>query len=106
MLQHKEGINLFTHAIAHENYMVYNINLILYTLLSCVSVFTFLLNIKVVEGSGSEGASKYVGEGVTYGVFLETLSHFYMCMCLLMHHISRHTQLLTSSRCNIVEWCH
>ena len=34
--------------------------------LSCVSVFGFLLKIKAVEGSGSEGASKYVGEGVTY----------------------------------------
>ena len=30
----------------------------------------FLLKIKAVEGSGSEGASKYVGEGVTCGVFL------------------------------------
>ena len=28
------------------------------------------LNIKAVEGSGSEGAPKYVGEGVTYGVFM------------------------------------
>ena len=30
----------------------------------------FLSKIKAVEGSGSEGASKYMGEGVTYG------SHF------------------------------
>ena len=58
--------------------MVCNINLILYVSLSCVSVFEFLLNIKVVEGSGSEGASKYMGEGVTYGVFLGTLSIFHM----------------------------
>ena len=29
-----------------------------------------LVNNKAVEGSGSEGAPKYVGEGVTYGVFL------------------------------------
>ena len=37
----------------------------------CVLVLElFVKNIKVVEGSGSEGASKYVGEGVTYGVFL------------------------------------
>ena len=56
--------------------MVCNINLILYASLSCVSLFEFLLNIKVVEGSGSEGTSKCVGEGVTYGVFLETLSVF------------------------------
>ena len=56
--------------------MVCNINFISYASLSCVSVFEFLLNIKAVEGSGSEGTSKYVGEGVTYGVFLETLSVF------------------------------
>ena len=58
--------------------MVCNINLISYVSLSCVSVFGFLLNIKAVEGSGSEGASKYMGEGVTYGVFLGTLSIFHM----------------------------
>ena len=85
--------------------MVYNINLILYALLSCVSVFAFLLNIKAVEGSGSEGTSKYVGEGVTYGVFLEKLSVFAHA-CLLMRHVSRHAQLLTLSQRNIVEWCH
>ena len=28
-----------------------------------------LVGNKAVEGSGSVGASKYVGEGVTYGVF-------------------------------------
>ena len=38
--------------------------------LSCVSVFRFLSKIKAVEGSGSEGTSKYVGKDVTYG------SHF------------------------------
>ena len=38
--------------------------------LSCVSVSRFLSKIKAVEGSGSEGTSKYVWEGVTYG------SHF------------------------------
>ena len=68
------GINkalLCLFAPLHEWYMVYNINLISYVLLSCVIVFAFL-NIKVVEGSGSKGTSKYVGEGVTYGVFLET----------------------------------
>ena len=32
----------------------------------------FVKKIKAVEGSGSKGASKYVGEGVTYGVFLVT----------------------------------
>ena len=31
-------------------------------------IWIFVKN-KVVEGSGSEGASKYVGEGVTYGYF-------------------------------------
>ena len=31
-------------------------------------------------GSGSEGASKYMGEGVTYGVFLGTLVIFCICM--------------------------
>ena len=50
--------------------MMCNINFISYMSLSCVSVFIFLLNIKVVVGSGSEGASKCMGEGVTYG------SHF------------------------------
>ena len=32
-------------------------------------VFGICIGNKVVEGSGSVGASKYVGEGVTYGVF-------------------------------------
>ena len=66
--------------------MVYNINLISYVSLSCVSVLEFLLNIKAVEGSGSEGTSKYVGEGVTYGVFLEILSIFRMCVPADMLH--------------------
>ena len=35
---------------------------------------------KMVVGSGSEGASKYAGEGVTYGLFLRTLVIFRMCM--------------------------
>ena len=60
--------------------MVCNINLISYVSISCVSVFEFLLNIKVVEGSGSKGTSKHVEEGVTYRVFLETLSIFCRCM--------------------------
>ena len=37
----------------------------------CISVCN-----KAVEGSGSKGTSKYVGEGVTYGVFLGTLAVF------------------------------
>ena len=59
--------------------------------LSCISVFRFLLNIKAVEGSGSEGASKYVGEGVTYRVLLETLSIFRMCMPTDAPHQWAHT---------------
>ena len=39
-------------------------------------------NIKAVEGSGSEGAPKYVGEGVTYGVFMVV---FCACARLPMH---------------------
>ena len=63
----------------------------------------FVKNIKVVEGSGSEGASKYVGEGVTYGVFRVS----YICKCmrayrrvrvrLLMRDVGRRAHLLTSS---------
>ena len=35
-------------------------------------LFSFLcFNNKAVVGSGSEVAPKYVGEGVTYGVFLQ-----------------------------------
>ena len=59
-------------------------------------IWIFVSN-KAIEGSGSEGASKYVGEGVTYGVFLGTLVCFFTRMCLPMCHISRHSQLLTSS---------
>ena len=61
----------------------------------------FLLKIKAVEGSGSEGASKYVGEGVTYGVLLVIFLH--ACACrrahirLLMRGVGRRIQLLTSS---------
>ena len=42
-------------------------------------IWIFVIN-KVVEGSGSEGTPKYVGEGVTYGVFLGTLAIFHTCM--------------------------
>ena len=50
-------------------------DIILYNLISlallCVLILElFVTNIKAVEGSGSKGTSKYVGEGVTYGVFL------------------------------------
>ena len=69
----------------------------------------FLLKIKAVEGSGSEGASKYMGEGVTYGVFLviflNACAYWRACVRLLTHGIRRRTQLLTSSRCNVVIWC-
>ena len=46
-------------------------------------IWIFVSN-KVVEGSGSEGASKYMGEGMIYGVFLGTLAIFHTCACLLM----------------------
>ena len=59
------------------------------------------LNIKAVEGSGSEGAPKYVGEGVTYGVFMVVFLHARACRCarirLLMRDVGRRAQLLTSS---------
>ena len=42
----------------------------------CTCVFGYFVNNKVVEGSGSEGAPKYMGEGVTYEVFLGTLVIF------------------------------
>ena len=67
------------------------------------------LNIKAVEGSGSEGAPKYVGEGVTYGVFMVVFMHARTCRCtrirLLTRDVGRHAQLLTSSRRNVVIWC-
>ena len=40
----------------------------------CIRVF---IDNKVVEGSGSKGAPKYVGEGVTYRVFLGTIVVFF-----------------------------
>ena len=40
---------------------------------SCI----FAINNKVVEGSGGKGAPKYMGEGVTYGVFLGVLITFF-----------------------------
>ena len=42
--------------------------------------YIFAINNKVVEGSGSEGTPKYVGEGVTYGVFLGVLIEFFACV--------------------------
>ena len=45
----------------------------------CICIGTFCLNIKAVEGSGSEGASKYVWEVVTYGVFMVVF--LYACAC-------------------------
>ena len=42
----------------------------------CNCVFGNFVNNKAVEGSGSEGAPKYVGEDVTYEVFLGTLVVF------------------------------
>ena len=41
---------------------------------ACTYIVFFLFlcfNNKAVVGSGSEGAPKYVGEGVAYGVFLQ-----------------------------------
>ena len=46
----------------------------------CICIRTCCLSIKAVEGSGSEGASKYVGEGVTYGVLLVNI---FTCVRLL-----------------------
>ena len=57
-------------------------------------IWIFVSN-KAVEGSGSEGASKYMGEGVTYGVFLGTLAVFSVHVHLLMRHVSQRSQLLT-----------
>ena len=69
----------------------------------------FSLRIKAVEGSGSEGTSKYVGEGVTYGVFMVVFLHARTYQCahirLLMRGVGRHAQLLMSSQRNIVIWC-
>ena len=42
-------------------------------------IWIFVSN-KVVEGSESECTPKYMGEGVTYGVFLGTLAIFCTCM--------------------------
>ena len=54
-----------------------------------------LFNNKVVEGSGSEGASKYMGEGVTYRVFLGILIAFlHMCVSADMVHWQPLTCLL------------
>ena len=59
------------------------------------------LNIKAVEGSGSEGASKYMGEGVTYRVFMVVFLYARACRCasvrLLTRDIGRRAQLLMSS---------
>ena len=46
----------------------------------CTFLFLCFDSNKVVVGSGSEGAPKYVGEGVTYGVFYGILNIFHMCM--------------------------
>ena len=62
------GINLFNLCHCTKN-MVCNINLISYVSLSYVSVFEFLLNIKVVEGSGSEGALNMWGRVLHMGIF-------------------------------------
>ena len=60
-----------------------------------------LLRIKAVEGSGSEGASKYVGESVTYGVFMVVFLYAHACrharIRLMMRDIGGCAQLLTSS---------
>ena len=48
----------------------------------------FLLKIKTVEGSGSEGASKYMGEGVTYGVLLVIFLHVHVPADVHMHQVT------------------
>ena len=40
-------------------------------------MYLYFYNNKAVEGSGSDGTPKYVGEGVTYRVFSGTF--FHMC---------------------------
>ena len=67
-------------------------------------IWIFVSN-KMVKVSESEGASKYVGEGVTYEVFLDTLAIFFTHAHLLMCRISQRSQLLMLSRRNIVVWC-
>ena len=47
---------------------------------------------KAVVGSGSEGAPKYVGEGVTYrGIFRVLIAFFCMCAPLDMPHQNTRT---------------
>ena len=46
----------------------------------CTCIFGFFVSNKAVEGSGSKSTSKYVGEGVTYGIFLGTLAIICTCM--------------------------
>ena len=48
-----------------KNYVCKNVILEVWQV--CVSVYFY--NNKVVEGSGSKGTPKYMGESVTYGVF-------------------------------------
>ena len=61
---------------------------------SCVYLCIFYNN-KVVEGSGSEGAPKYVGEGVTYRVFLGILPRFLHARAFwhALHQLSAHVCL-------------
>ena len=56
--------------------------------------FSFYVN-KVVEGSGSEDAPKYMGEGVTYRVFFGYESLFFMCVCHLTDHVRMHAPSVT-----------
>ena len=67
-----------------------------------------LVSNKAVEGSGSVGASKYVGEGVTYGVFyavfLGTLVIFRTCVPADTAASAGAHSLLTLSRHNVVAW--
>ena len=57
-------------------------------------IWIFVSN-KVVEGSGSEGTSKYMRVGVTYGVFLGTLATFFARVHLLtcLRQLSAHSCL-------------
>ena len=71
----------------------------------CNCVFGNFVNNKAVEGSGSEGAPKYDGGGCDIRGIFGDISHFSACARLLMRHISWHSQVLTSSRRNIVVWC-
>ena len=66
-----------------EDHCTFTLNLICF-MSTCYHVFSMFLCllISMVVGSGSEGAPKYVGEGVTYGVFLG-INHIFSHVCTI-----------------------